>query len=103
MARARSVGRKLLAAYVQHSLARHYRRLLVVPEGVTDVERLLAVLHPVRSALLTQMEIPHSPAGWQVFLAGVGYCDQVNGVAAEILASDFPAAQIFALIDPAYG
>jgi hypothetical protein len=101
--RLRYASRKIVASYLEHSLLAAYAREHPVEERGSDVERIVQALVPLRTLLVTQLEVPHVPTGWQSFISGVGYCDQVNGVAAHLLASSFPVAESFALFKEGYG
>lgn len=90
-------ARKLSAIYVQYQLAAAVQSRHHV-EG-NDVERLVAQLRPLHAALLNQREVAHAPANWSTFLTGLGYCDQVNGVAANVLANEFDHSQLIAISD----
>ncbi len=92
--------RKLVATFLEQKLVEHVRSDFDVPSNATDVERLLTVLFKVKPLILNVAEVPHEPSSWPTLLSGVGYCDQLNGVAARVLAGFFPVSQIFALYDP---
>lgn len=85
---------------IEQNLVRNLRRRVVVAKGGSDEARILDLLTPLKTQVLNEFLIPHQAESWPVLLAGLGWCDQVNSVGTEMLASDFPRSQIFALYDP---
>jgi hypothetical protein len=102
-AHATNAGQKTLATLLQYSLVTHFRRNQVVPEGASDPERMMAYLVPLKKALLSQTSVPHAASSWPVMLSGLGWCDQVNGVAAILLAAEFPSVQMIGMVDSESG
>lgn len=98
-ARGSMLARKFVATYLQHNLIAHYRRAGLHGRKSSDVQTIVRNLSAFQNLFLRDYQITHYPASWPVFLAGVGFCDQVNGVAAQLLALDFGRAQSFALMD----
>jgi hypothetical protein len=64
-----------------------------------DVARIDYALRRVQLRVLTQMQVPHRASVWPTLVSGLGWCDQVNAVAARVLAHSFAHAQIYALYD----
>ena len=89
--------RKLEMLYVQYNVAGALRERYRRPGD--DVQRIMGYLVPLRRSLLNQREVSHAPANWSTMLSGVGYCDQLNAVAANVLAGEFGGAQLFAISD----
>jgi hypothetical protein len=93
-----SAYHQFVATMVEHSLIYHFGRRHRVSSEVGDVGRLKAYLVPLKRRLLTQNAIPHGPRAWPVFISGIGFCDQVNRVAALLLAREFPRSQTYNLL-----
>jgi hypothetical protein len=93
--------RKLGSTYVQYGIASAFRTRHAPPRSASDVDRLVTYLVPLREVLLNQSEVPHAPANWSTLVSGLGFCDQMNAMAANVLAGAFPQAQIVALADTA--
>lgn len=98
--RLRNARRKVLVTVALHDLAGEVARRHRAPRDEGDLRRLLAVLVPLKEAFLNPHEVPHHPSDWPVLLSGLGYCDQVNGAAALVLAKLFPASQTYNIWDP---
>lgn len=92
--------RKLVATYVQYNVVAAFRRTHEPRPDLGDVERIAAFLVPLRRTMLSQVDVPHSPASWPTIVSGMGWCDQLNGMAANVLSRDFDHAQLVALIHP---
>jgi hypothetical protein len=98
--RLRNTGRKVFVTVAQHHLAAEVASAHRAQEGGGDLRQLLAVLVPLKEAFLNPHEVPHHPSDWPVLLSGLGYCDQVNGAAAMVLAESFPVSQTYNVWDP---
>lgn len=97
LSNARNAGRKFIALYTQYAMAAVARRHHPLDSNGTDADRIFKQLLWLRSGLLNQAEVAHRPAQWQPLLSGLGYCDQVNAVAANVLGGEFKHAQILGL------
>ena len=53
-----------------------------------------ALLHRLRPTLISQREIYHTAVGTPPVLSGLGWCDELNGVAGRLLAHDFDRVEI---------
>lgn len=95
--------RKLLATYVQYNVVAGFRRTHEPRQELGDVERLVAFLVPLRRTMLNQVDVAHSPASWPTIVSGMGWCDQLNGMAANVLSRDFDHAQLIGLINTQNG
>ncbi len=65
-----------------------------------DAQRIGLRLVGLRSALLSQLELPHDAPEVPVEIAGFGWCEGVNGVAAILLSHEFDNAQLVSLKGP---
>lgn len=86
---------QFLTTYLEHSLVAHFRQKHRVPAGVDDVSRIIAYLSSLKLRLLTTSAVTHPARSWPVVLSGVGWCDQVNRIAALMFAREFPISQTF--------
>ncbi len=68
-------------------------------KNATVVEQITLILREVKEVVLTQCDIPHRPLLNTGLLLGIGYCDQVNSMAAIILARFFRKAQLLYVYD----
>lgn len=93
----RSPSGHLLTTYLEHSLISHFLERHRLPPRSGDVERLMALLVPLKERLLSPHAVPHRPLAWPVVLSGIGWCDQMNRVAALALAREFRVSQTFNL------
>jgi hypothetical protein len=98
--RLRNAGRKVLVTVALHDLAGEVAQQHRAAADAGDVRRLLAVLLPLKEAFLNPHEVPHYASDWPVLLSGLGYCDQVNGAAAMVLAKLFPVSETYNIWDP---
>ena len=94
VARVRTLATHTAAMAVQYAAMERVRAAHAAPDGADDVARMMAVLVPLRRALVTQWQVAHAAADWPVALAGLGWCDQLNGAAAIALAPMFGGAEI---------
>lgn len=94
LGRMRALGAHTTAMAVQYAAMERVRAAHALPPEADDVARVLAILVPLRRALVTQWQVAHEAADWPVALAGLGWCDQLNGAAAIALAPMFGGAEI---------
>lgn len=66
-------------------------------QGNSEAGHILNVLKKVRSLMKTQYEDSFPPINWPSLLLGKGYCDQINGVAGQILSLRFKSTQLIGL------
>ncbi|QAY77890.1 hypothetical protein [Sphingosinicella sp. BN140058] len=97
---ARRAARKLLQLTLQQSLASHLYDAQQLPAGLSDPERIARRLAALKLILVSQTELPHRPIDAPAALTGIGYCDQVNGLAAMVLAHEFGQSEIVAFHEP---
>src|SRR5207249_1014533 len=69
---AKNAGRKLNAFYLQYGMAAAIRARIRVERSRSDVERMMAVLVPLREAILNQREVVHQAGQWAPLFSGVG-------------------------------
>lgn len=93
-ARLRALAGHTTAMAVQYAAMERLRAAHPAPAASDDVARIMAVLVPLRRALVSQWQVEHAVADWPVALAGLGWCDQVNGAAAIALAPAFGGAAL---------
>ncbi len=98
-----SAGRMTASCLIRYSLVCHLRDSLRPRPGLGDADRLMEYLVPLKAFMVTQAAVRHGPRGWDTALTGVGYCDQVNGVAADVLAGEFSVSQTYCLHLPSTG
>ena len=91
---------KLLATFIEHNLIRQFESRLNIKNELSDVDKLIVELGYLKSLIINQHVIMHNPSNRPIFLSGLGWCDQLNGVAGRLLAIKFPISQTFALVDP---
>jgi hypothetical protein len=102
--RTRYAVHKLVGMYLEYTIAGKMARTAAARTDLhDDVARIAFVLGRANARMLSAAEIPHASQDWPVLVSGVGYCDQINGAVARILAHSFPHAQLFALRDPSTG
>lgn len=65
--------------------------------GGPDAQRIGAMLVQMKPFLISQTEITHGPAIAHTGIAGIGWCNHVNGFAAEVLSHYYPKAESFAV------
>jgi hypothetical protein len=99
----RNATRKTLVTLIQYSLAHHFEAGHASLNDREDVDRLLNTLLPLKQVLLNPHVLDHIPSERPTILSGIGYCDQVNGVAALHLARKFPKSQTFNVTSPTMG
>ncbi|GLC24260.1 hypothetical protein [Roseisolibacter agri] len=93
-ARMRALAAHTTAMAVQYAAMERLRAAHPEPADADDATRIMTVLMPLRRALVTQWQVAHAAADWPVALAGLGWCDQVNGTAAIALAPVFGGAEL---------
>lgn len=97
MARA---GRKVASLAVQQGLADAFLDAHPLPKDMPDVERIGRRLAELKPLLISQTELPHAPVNPPVALAGIGWCDGINGFAATVLAREFSQVEIVGVLTP---
>lgn len=95
------VTRKTLGTAEQYRLVASLRAAHPAAPALDDVARMVHYLVPLRRTVIAQWQVPHTPPSVAMALAGLGWCDQLNGLAAMTLAPDFGTVQIVGVIDPA--
>jgi hypothetical protein len=96
----RNAARKITALYVQYGMAATFRDHHPISNVGDDADRIAGQLVALRRVMLNQSELPHRPGQWSPILSGVGYCDQMNAVAANVLGGEFEHAEIVGLANP---
>lgn len=91
-------AKRLVGAWVQLNLAGAIAER--IGRGASSEEETLhRAMLLVRDKVISGHEFSHYPHSGPVLIAGLGYCDQVNGAVALIAARHFKTAQIYALYD----
>jgi hypothetical protein len=91
-------GRKFAGLAVQQGLADAFLDARPLPKEMPDAERLGRRLAELKPLLISQTELPHAPINPPVALAGIGWCDGINGFAATVLAREFPQVEIVGVL-----
>jgi hypothetical protein len=91
--------RKVFTTLIEHSLIRQFESRLSISSNASDIDRLIIVLGALKGLIINQQVIIHTPLNRPIFLSGLGWCDQLNGVAGILLAKNFPISQSFSLFD----
>jgi hypothetical protein len=93
-------GRRFAGLAVQQGLADAFLDSRPLPKDLSDAERIGRRLAGLKPLLISQTELPHAPVDPPVALAGIGWCDGINGFAATVLAREFPRVEIVGVIAP---
>jgi hypothetical protein len=102
--RTRYAIHKLVGMYLEYTIAGKMARTAAARTDLHgDVARIAYVLQRANVRMLSAAEVPHDSQDWPVLVAGVGYCDQVNGAVCRILAKSFRNPQLIALRNPSTG
>lgn len=89
-----------MRGYVQNGLASQVAK---TAGSGTEEEVLMRIMLRVRKTVLnprSPQQIRFDPRVWPALVAGVGYCDQINGAISLAAAHRFPRAELVALYDP---
>lgn len=92
-------ARKFTGLWLQQSVAAHVYEAQRVPEGLGDAERVAFRLARLKPLFISQTELQHAPVNAPVGLAGIGWCDGINGFAAQVLAQEFSRVEIVGVYD----
>lgn len=95
----KSSAKRLLATWVQMSLAAEFADRVASPNASDEVA-LQQILLGVHRSVLNPFEVGHAPRPWPVLLSGAGFCDQINATVAAIAARRFDHVELFGLYDP---
>lgn len=99
LARARFQGRRALVSWLDYGMAYAIRRRLPDLAERPDVQRLTADLASLDGLIASQLEVPHLPLQWSVWVGGIGFCDQVNGAVARVLAGRYAHVQAYSVFN----
>lgn len=88
---------------IQQSLMAHFHDRVGKPQWKDDAAYAGAMLHALRPTLISQREIYHTAVGTPPALSGLGWCDELNGVAGRLLAHDFDRIEIVGVNDKETG
>lgn len=91
------------AELVQQSLISHFHDRHSKKAWSNDATYAGMLLHRLRPTLISQREIYHESAGTPTAIAGLGWCDEVNGIAGRLLAQDFDKVEIVGVRDKKAG
>ena len=94
--------RRLIRLELQSSLAAHAHDAQSVPADLSDAQRIAARLLAIKAAMIDQTELRHRPVNAPA-IAGLAYCDSLNGFAAMVLSHEYDQAGIVAVDDPVTG
>lgn len=79
---------------VQQSMISHFHDRYGKARWKDDAAYAGMLLHKLRPALISQREIYHKATRYPIALSGMGWCDQLNGIAGRLLAHDFDHVEI---------
>lgn len=91
-------GRRFAGLAVQQGLADAFLAARPLPKDVPESERIGRRLVALKPLLISQTELPHAPIAPPVALAGLGWCDGINGFAATVLAREFSQVEIVGVL-----
>jgi hypothetical protein len=94
------IFKKPLTNLIEHSLIENVIDRRFTDGSTGDIEKIKERLVYLKSLFLSSYQTDHVPDSIPSILSGVGYCDQLNGVAAHLLAQVFERSELFALYDP---
>lgn len=92
-------ARKLAGLWLQQGLAAHVHEAQPRPGSGDDAERILQRLVSLKPKFISQTELVHGPANSPAAVAGLGWCDGINGFAATVLSHEFPRSEIVGVVD----
>jgi hypothetical protein len=88
-------AKRFLRMYVQCGIAAHLGNA-VATRGASDEVKLARLMSAARQSIQYPVGAPDD---WPALIAGVGYCDQINGVVAMMAARHFEKAELFGLLE----
>jgi hypothetical protein len=91
---------RLVPTYFEFALAARIAARVAAHGDTDDVARIDYALRRVQIRVLNGIQVPHDSRSWPPLVAGIGYCDQVNGAACEILAHFYNRPELYAFYDP---
>src|SRR5438105_1567998 len=94
MSYVRNAERKLSVLLLQNAIAEQVSREAQLAPGAPDEDRILAALVMLKRRLVSATSAD-TPSDAPVFFSGIGFCDQVNGAAALVLARSFARSETF--------
>ncbi|WP_424537763.1 hypothetical protein [Sphingorhabdus sp.] len=84
---------------VQQSMISHFHDRHSKEQWKDDAAYAGMLLHKLRPALISQLEIYHKADRLPTAIAGLGWCDELNGVGGRLLAHDFDKVEIVGVYD----
>jgi hypothetical protein len=93
------VARKVVGLWLQQGLAAQIAEADTTTDSADDADRIVRRLTYLKTRFISQTELLHGPPNSPAALAGLGWCDGINGFAATVLSNDFPRAEIVGVVD----
>lgn len=105
--RSKSIPGKMAQVFtgelIQQSMIAHFHDRYGKSQWKDDAAFAGMLLHALRPTLISQREIYHQAVGTPTAFSGLGWCDELNGVAGRLLAHDFDRIEIVGVNDPKTG
>ncbi len=96
-------GKIFTSELLQQSMISHFHDRYSKPSWSNDANYAGMLLHKLRPTLISQREIYHESAGTPTAIAGLGWCDELNGIGGRLLAHDFDKVEIVGVRDKKTG
>ena len=88
-------AKRFLRLYVHSGIAAHLGNA-VAARAASDEARVARLMSAARQSIQYPVGAPDD---WPALIAGVGYCDQINGVVAMMASRHFEKAELFGLLE----
>ncbi|MDP8993888.1 MAG: hypothetical protein M3N07_02730 [Pseudomonadota bacterium] len=88
-----------MGLWLQQGLAAHYHNSHSPAEALDDAAKVIRLLADLKLRFISQTELTYRQANSPVAVAGMGWCDGINGFAAAVLSHEFPRSEIVAVVD----
>lgn len=88
---------------VQQSMVSHFHDRHSKKGWSNDATYAGMLLHKLRPTLISQREIYHESGGAPTAISGLGWCDELNGIAGRLIAQDFDKVEIVGVRDKKAG
>jgi hypothetical protein len=90
-------ARRLAAIWLEQNVLAHVYSEQILPAGMDDAQQMGERLVKLRTKLVSQFEIPHPAPQAPAEIAGLSWCDGLNGVGAILLSHGFEHAEVVGL------